>query len=104
MYYKHKIMETSILTSKGQLLIPKRLRDKYGIAPGIKVVFEETPDGVLVKPMNENYIKEIVKKVGSFFPDKEEYQKWKEEEKALEDRFLNEPVSSYKKDKTKSGK
>ena len=34
-------METSVLTSKGQLLIPKRLRTKYGIKSGIKVVFEE---------------------------------------------------------------
>ncbi|MBC7651401.1 MAG: AbrB/MazE/SpoVT family DNA-binding domain-containing protein, partial [Deinococcales bacterium] len=34
-------METSVLTSKGQLLIPKRIRNKYGIQSGVKVIFEE---------------------------------------------------------------
>ena len=51
-------METSVLTFKGQLLIPKRLRDKYGVEPGIKIIFEETPDGVLVKPMNAEFFKQ----------------------------------------------
>ncbi len=32
-------METSVLTSKGQLLIPKRIRTKYGIKPGEKIAF-----------------------------------------------------------------
>jgi AbrB family looped-hinge helix DNA binding protein len=90
-------METSVLTSKGQLLIPKRLREKYGIEPGVKVTFEETAGGVLVKPMNKNYINEIIEEVGQYFPDKKEYEKWKREEKALEDRFLNEPPAAYKK-------
>ncbi len=97
-----KIMETSVLTSKGQLLIPKRLREKYGIEPGVKVIFEETPQGVLVKPMNENHIDEIIGRISQYFPDKKEYENWKSEEKALENRFLNEPVSTYKKSKTKS--
>lgn len=97
-------MENSILTSKGQLLIPKRLRDKYGIAPGTKVIFEEAPGGVLVKPMNANYINTIIEEVGKYFPDKKEYEQWKQEEKALEDRFLHEPAAVYKKRKTKSKK
>ncbi|HMR82421.1 MAG TPA: AbrB/MazE/SpoVT family DNA-binding domain-containing protein [Niabella sp.] len=50
-------METSTLTSKGQILIPKRLRAKYGIESGAKVLFEETPAGVLIKPMNEAFFK-----------------------------------------------
>jgi len=81
-------METSILTSKGQLLIPKRLRNKYGIKSGIKVVFEETTNGVLIKPMNENYFKSFagILKSGDL---KEDIKKMKEEEKLYEDRKLN---------------
>ena len=48
-------METSVLTSKGQLLIPKRLRTKYGMESGVKVAFNETDKGVLITPMNEQY-------------------------------------------------
>ncbi len=30
-------------------MIPQRLRDRQGLTPGTEVVFEERPDGVLVK-------------------------------------------------------
>ncbi len=81
-------METSVLTTKGQLLIPKRLRTKYGIKSGVKVVFEETANGVLIKPMNEQYFKSFagILKGGNL---KEDMKKMKEVEKALEERKLN---------------
>lgn len=79
-------METSILTSKGQLLIPKRLRDKYGIEPGTKVVFEETESGVLVKPVNEQHFKQYIGILKSGGNLKKEMKQHKEEEKSLEDK------------------
>jgi AbrB family looped-hinge helix DNA binding protein len=82
-------METSILTSKGQLLIPKRIRNKYGIRSGVKVVFEETDEGVIIKPMNEHYFKSfrgILKSTGNL---KEEMKAMKEEERKLEERKSN---------------
>lgn len=43
-------MATTV-TSKGQVTIPKRVRDLLGIRPGSRVEFERAPDGriVLVK-------------------------------------------------------
>jgi antitoxin PrlF len=43
-------MSTTV-TSKGQITIPKRVRDLLDIGPGSKVEFERAPDGriVLVK-------------------------------------------------------
>lgn len=79
-------MENSILTSKGQLLIPKRLRDKYGIEPGTKVIFEETPDGVLVKPMNEQFFKQYIGVLKSNGNLKDEMKQLKQEEILLEER------------------
>ncbi|MFN2458505.1 MAG: AbrB/MazE/SpoVT family DNA-binding domain-containing protein [Chitinophagaceae bacterium] len=82
-------METSIITSKGQLLIPKRLRNKYGIKSGVKVIFEETDEGVVLRPMNELYFKSfmgILKGSGNL---QEEIRDMKEEEKGLEERKLN---------------
>ena len=79
-------METSTLTSKGQLLIPKRLRNKYGIKAGSKVIFEETPEGVLVKPINEGFFKQFAGILAGNGKLKEEMKEMKEEEKALEER------------------
>lgn len=40
---------------RGQITIPKKLRDKYGLLPGIEVEFVDTPDGVKVcKRSNAN--------------------------------------------------
>lgn len=42
---------SATVTSKGQVTIPKRVRDLLGIVPGSKVDFERAPDGriILVK-------------------------------------------------------
>jgi len=40
---------THRIGSKGQVVIPRRLRDRNGLTPGAEVTFEERSDGVLVK-------------------------------------------------------
>ncbi len=81
-------METSVLTSKGQLLIPKRLRNKYGITPGAKVIFEETEGGVVIKPVNEQYFKAFRGMLPSSGKLKEELKAYRAEEKKNEERKL----------------
>jgi AbrB family looped-hinge helix DNA binding protein len=39
---------TSVVTSKGQVTIPKRVRDHLGIKPGAAVDFELAPDGRVI--------------------------------------------------------
>ena len=84
-----KFMETSVLTAKGQLLIPKRIRNKYGIKSGVKVIFEETDKGVIIRPMNEDYFNSFMGILKSEGDLKEEMKQYKQEEKKLEDRKLN---------------
>ena len=38
------------LTSKGQVTIPRALREQFGLHPATEVAFEATPSGVLIKP------------------------------------------------------
>ncbi len=78
-------METSVLTIKGQLLIPKRIRNKYGIKSGIKVAFLETPQGVVIKPMDTAYFESFAGLYKDSLPTTEEYLKWKKEETKLEE-------------------
>ena len=37
------------LTSKGQLTLPKKLRDKIGLEPGDYLEVQETPEGYLLR-------------------------------------------------------
>jgi len=42
----------NLVTSKGQVTIPKAVRDRLGILPGSAVRFELAPDGCVV-PLKE---------------------------------------------------
>ena len=43
------LVEIVIVTQRGQVTIPKRFRNKYGIAD--KVLIEEVENGILLKPV-----------------------------------------------------
>jgi len=42
-------METTKLSSKGQVVLPKSVREEHGWAPGTEFVVESTPDGVRLR-------------------------------------------------------
>lgn len=49
-------METSKINTKGQVVIPKQYRKKYGMKPGITISFSEDKKGnLLVKTLNKAY-------------------------------------------------
>ena len=52
-------METALskVTSKGQIVIPKRLREKYGIIPTTSIRWIERDDGILMVPESEDPIR-----------------------------------------------
>ena len=39
----------ALVTSKGQVTIPKELRDKFGIEPGVQVDFVAASDGIRLR-------------------------------------------------------
>jgi AbrB family looped-hinge helix DNA binding protein len=43
-------MTTTVLSSKGQVIIPKPVRAAHHWNPGDRLVVEDTPDGVLLRP------------------------------------------------------
>lgn len=48
--------ETSTVTTKGQLVIPSRLRRKYGIRKGTRVAFVEEEGRIVLQPITREYI------------------------------------------------
>jgi AbrB family looped-hinge helix DNA binding protein len=43
-------METVMVGERGQVTIPKKLRERFGIKAKSPVVFESTADGIMIKP------------------------------------------------------
>lgn len=43
-------METTRLSTRGQITLPKRIRDSRGWGPGTEFTLEESGDGILIRP------------------------------------------------------
>lgn len=52
-------METATVTSKGQLVIPIRLRRRYGIKAGTRVRFIEKGKEIILQPLTPAYIRSL---------------------------------------------
>ena len=42
-------MATTVVSAKGQVVLPKALRDAKGWTPGTRLAVEETPDGLTLR-------------------------------------------------------
>ncbi len=56
---------TTSVTQKGQITLPKKLREKYGIAVFSKVVIAADKSGILIEPTQD-----ILSLAGTFIPKK----------------------------------
>lgn len=56
---RSKIMETSVVTSKGQIVIPVKIRRRLGIANGTKVAFVESEGKIMLQPLDKNYFNNL---------------------------------------------
>jgi AbrB family looped-hinge helix DNA binding protein len=52
-------METTIVSAKGQIVIPSKLRRKYNIKKGVKLYIEERDGELVLKPVTPEYIQKI---------------------------------------------
>lgn len=52
-------MDTAQMSSKGQLVVPARLRRKYGIKAGTTVRFMERDNEIVLQPLTREYIRSV---------------------------------------------
>ncbi len=81
--------ETARFTTKGQVVIPLRLRKQFEIEDGTKVVVQATPEGILLKPVTAALIKRgrgILKRKTNDKSLAEEWAEHKKQERELEER------------------
>ena len=81
--------ETVRFTTKGQVVIPLRLRKFYHIEEGTRAILIATDEGILLKPVTRhaiNRLRGILKRKPGAQPLAGEWAEHKREEKELEDR------------------
>jgi AbrB family looped-hinge helix DNA binding protein len=49
----------STITTKGQLVIPSRLRRKYGIRKGTRVAMIEEENRIILQPLTREYVRKL---------------------------------------------
>ena len=82
-------LETVWFTTKGQVVIPFRLRKQFDIEDGTKAVVQATPEGILLNPMTAALIKRgrgILKRTPGGKRLTEDWAEHKKQERALEER------------------
>lgn len=52
-------MPSARVTSKGKLIIPIELRKRYFIKAGTRVHFEAVENGILLRPVTREYIRQL---------------------------------------------
>lgn len=77
-------METARVTSKGQLVVPSRLRRKYGIKPGTKIRFIERDSEIVFQPVTREYIRSLCGMLKSDLSVTQELLKERERERERE--------------------
>jgi AbrB family looped-hinge helix DNA binding protein len=51
--------EVSTVTTKGQFVIPSKLRRKYGIRKGTQVAFVEGEDRLILQPLTAEFVRSL---------------------------------------------
>jgi len=52
-------METSVMTVKGQIVVPSRLRRKFNLKKGVKVAFIEKDGKLIIQPLDREFFENI---------------------------------------------
>ncbi|HWP60171.1 MAG TPA: AbrB/MazE/SpoVT family DNA-binding domain-containing protein [Candidatus Acidoferrales bacterium] len=52
-------MDKSVVTVKGQIVIPSKLRRKFGIKKGTQVYLYERDGEIVIKPITDEYLRSM---------------------------------------------
>lgn len=76
-------METTVVTVKGQIVIPSRIRRRYGIKKGTRVCLIERNGEIILKPITREYIEKMAGILGGKGKALRALMKEKEREREL---------------------
>jgi AbrB family looped-hinge helix DNA binding protein len=58
-------MDKSVVTVKGQVVIPSRLRRRFGIKKGTQVCFYEREGEIVIRPVTDEYLRSLAGVTGT---------------------------------------
>jgi AbrB family looped-hinge helix DNA binding protein len=58
-------MDTSVVTIKGQIVVPVKIRRKFGIKKGTRVAFIEQDNKIIIQPLDKNYFENMAGILGT---------------------------------------
>ena len=58
-------MDTSIVTIKGQIVVPAKIRRKFGIRKGTKIAFIEQHGKLIIQPLDKSYFDSLAGVLGT---------------------------------------
>lgn len=58
-------MDKAVVTVKGQVVIPSRLRRRFGIKKGTQVYLYEREGEIIIKPITDEYIRAMAGMIGT---------------------------------------
>lgn len=58
-------METSVVTTKGQIVVPAKIRIKYHMKKGTKVAFIELNGKLIIQLLDQNYFESVAGILGT---------------------------------------
>lgn len=56
-------MFTTIVTTKGQIVIPSKIRRKMNLKKGMKLLVEERDNEIILRPLTKSYFANLVGKL-----------------------------------------
>lgn len=58
-------METSVVTIKGQIVVPVKIRRRFGIKKGTKIAFIEQNGKLMIQPLDKGYFESMAGILGT---------------------------------------
>jgi AbrB family looped-hinge helix DNA binding protein len=58
-------METSVVTIKGQIVVPVKIRRKFGIKKGTTIAFIEQNGKLIIQPLDKSYFESLAGILGT---------------------------------------
>jgi AbrB family looped-hinge helix DNA binding protein len=58
-------METSVVTIKGQIVVPAKIRRKFGFKKGTKIAFIEQNGKLYIQPLDKSYFESLAGVLGT---------------------------------------